>query len=145
RWQSFWGPAFAAAPRRSGDFAPSRISGTTAPASCWTQAGESPGGHRDRMDPRRQRQWRGTVRRPGGRASGGPVSEVSDLSKSELSALARAVELWDELLATLGKVEAYPAGNSELHIETELQPGYLGWIGYNEGGVVTFHPASKPE
>lgn len=73
------------------------------------------------------------------------MSEVSDLSKSELSALARAVELWDELLATLGKVEAYPAGNSELHIETELQPGYLGWIGYNEGGVVTFHPASKPE
>jgi len=69
---------------------------------------------------------------------------VSDLSTEELTVIARAVELWDEILTTLAKVEAYPRDYT-LHINTELQPGYLGWIGCNEGGRTTFQPAEEPD
>ena len=68
------------------------------------------------------------------------MSEISDLSKQELHAIARVVELWEEIYIALGKVEAYPRGGV-LHIDSEVQPGYLGWIGWNEGGDVTFQPA----
>lgn len=72
------------------------------------------------------------------------MSEVSDLCKEELTALARAVELWDELFTVLGRIEARPGGDGVLHIETEVQPGYLGWIGYGEGGSIVFQPAPPP-
>lgn len=69
------------------------------------------------------------------------MSEVSDLSKEELSVIAEAIDLWEKLMEVLGKVEARPR-DYRLHIETEVEPGYLGWIGYNEGGSVTFQPAA---
>jgi len=69
------------------------------------------------------------------------VSGVSDLSKEELGVIAEAIELWEKLLEVLGRVEARPR-DYQLHIETEVDPGYLGWIGYNEGGSVTFQPAA---
>lgn len=69
------------------------------------------------------------------------MSEVSDLSKEEMAALSEAIDLWEQLIHALGKVEARPKDHM-LHIETEVQPGYLGWIGYNEGGCITFQPAS---
>lgn len=65
---------------------------------------------------------------------------ISDLSKKELQVLARVVELWDEIYTELGKIEASPQVGV-LHIDTELYPGYLGWIGWNEGGYITFQPA----
>lgn len=68
------------------------------------------------------------------------MGEVSDLSKAEMAALSEAVDLWEKLYEVLGKVEARPR-DSVLHIETEVEPGYLGWIGYNETGEVTFQPA----
>jgi hypothetical protein len=64
------------------------------------------------------------------------------LSSPELSALAEAVELYEKILDVLGRVEAYPRDHV-LHVETEIQPGYLGWIGYDESGTVTFQPAPK--
>jgi hypothetical protein len=68
------------------------------------------------------------------------VSEISSLSKEELTVLADVVELWEKLITLLGKVEAHPR-EYLLHIETEVQPGYLGWVGYDESGTVTFQPA----
>lgn len=65
---------------------------------------------------------------------------ISDLSKQELSALARATELWDEIWTTLATIDARPQVPC-LHIDTEVYPGYLGWIGWNEGGDITFQPA----
>lgn len=70
------------------------------------------------------------------------MSKVSDLSVAELKALARAVELWEELLTTLGRIEAFP-GTPEVHIHSDMEPGYLGWIGYNENACLTFQPASE--
>ena len=68
------------------------------------------------------------------------MSEASDLSKGELRAIARTVELWDEIHNVLSAVEARPRG--VLHIDTEIQPGHLGWIGHNENGDITFQPAA---
>jgi hypothetical protein len=68
------------------------------------------------------------------------VSEVSDLSKKELAVLSEVVDLFEQILDKLGAVEAWPRDHV-LHIESEVQPGYLGWIGWNEGGAVTFQPA----
>lgn len=65
---------------------------------------------------------------------------ISDLSKKELSALARVVELWDEIWTVLSTIDAHPQSAS-LHIDSELYPGYLGWVGWNEGGDITFQPA----
>lgn len=70
---------------------------------------------------------------------------VSDLSSQELRALARVVELWDEICSELAKVQAYPRDGSVLHIDTELPPGYLGWVGWNESGDITFQPSEAPE
>lgn len=70
------------------------------------------------------------------------MSEISDLSKEEMAALSEAVDLWEKIYEVLGKVEARPC-DGVLHIDTEVQPGYLGWIGYNEGGTVTFQPAIR--
>jgi hypothetical protein len=69
------------------------------------------------------------------------MSGVSDLSKEELTVLAEAVDVWEKLLELLSRIEAWPRDH-QLHIETEVQPGYLGWIGYNEGGSITFQPAA---
>ncbi|AID58917.1 hypothetical protein PBI_GAIA_98 [Mycobacterium phage Gaia] len=66
---------------------------------------------------------------------------ISDLSKEELEALAKAVDLWDQICSVLSKVEAYPRNGSVLHIDTERQPGHLGWIGYSDSGVVAFQPS----
>lgn len=68
------------------------------------------------------------------------MSDVSDLSKGEMAAISEAIDLWEKLYDVLGRVEARPR-DGVLHIETEVEPGYLGWIGYNEGGSVTFQPA----
>lgn len=68
------------------------------------------------------------------------MSQVSDLSVKELRALAEAAELFEKILLVLSEVEAHPR-DWVIHIETELQPGYLGWIGYGEGGEVIFQPA----
>lgn len=70
----------------------------------------------------------------------GDMSDVSDLSKEEMAAISEAIDLYEKLVEVLGRVEARPA-NGVLHIETEVQPGYLGWIGHNESGTVTFQPA----
>lgn len=72
------------------------------------------------------------------------MTEVSDLSRQELTALAKVVELWEEITAVLAGIEAYPRDHV-LHIQTEaVEPWYLGWIGCNEGGSITFQPAPAP-
>lgn len=68
------------------------------------------------------------------------MSDPSDLSKEELAAISEAIDLWDKLLTILGRVEARPR-DCVLHIATEVEPGYLGWIGFNESGSITFQPA----
>lgn len=70
---------------------------------------------------------------------------VSDLSKNELEAIAEVVGLWDQICQVLAKVEAYPRNGSVLHIDTEVQPGYLGWVGYSDHGDVTFQPGESPD
>ena len=67
---------------------------------------------------------------------------VSDMSPEELRAVAEATELFRKIAQVLGEVEAYPQGGV-LHITSEVQPGYLGWIGYNENGDITFQAASR--
>ena len=71
------------------------------------------------------------------------MSESSDLSAPELRAIAKATELFTEIAQVLGSVEAFPKGGV-LHITSEVQPGYLGWIGYNENGDISFQPAAPP-
>lgn len=70
-----------------------------------------------------------------------------DLSKHELTALAEAVELWEELTSTLGSVGIRPMEDSVLHIEHDSSANaYLGWIGCNENGRATFqHAVNGPE
>lgn len=68
---------------------------------------------------------------------------VSDLSKQELTAISRVVELYDEIFTTLCEVDARPSG--PLHIESEYCPGYLGWVGFNENGDITFQPSEAHE
>lgn len=70
------------------------------------------------------------------------MSEMSSLSKEELTVLAEAVDLYEKLLGVLGKVEAYPRDH-KLHIQTEVQPGYLGWLGYDESGTLVFQPEAS--
>jgi hypothetical protein len=71
------------------------------------------------------------------------MSEVSDLSRQELAALSKVVELWDEICSVLAKVEAHPRDGLVLHIDSEIHPFYLGWVGYNENGDITFQPSIK--
>lgn len=66
----------------------------------------------------------------------------SDLTKEELTALAEAVNLWEQICTVLGRIEAWPRDHV-MHIETEVQPGYLGYIGCGESGAYTFQPAAE--
>lgn len=68
------------------------------------------------------------------------TARLSDLSKAELAALAEVIDLWEQLIVALSNVEAHPR-DCVLHIDSDIEPGYLGWIGYNEGGEITFQPA----
>lgn len=68
------------------------------------------------------------------------MSEISDLTKEEMIVLAEVVDLWDTIIMVLGKIEAHPR-DYVLHVETDVEPGYLGWVGCNEGGTITFQPA----
>jgi hypothetical protein len=65
---------------------------------------------------------------------------IGDLSKEEMAAISQVIELWDAIYAVLGRVQARPK-DGILHIESEIHPFYLGWVGWNEGGDITFQPA----
>lgn len=71
------------------------------------------------------------------------MSDISDLSKEELLALAEVVELWEKIIYALSKIEAKPP-DYDLHVEIDrAEPdGYLGWVGCNEDGCYTFQPAT---
>lgn len=69
------------------------------------------------------------------------MSAPSDLSKEELRVIAEVVELWELIVLKLSQVNAWPRDN-ELHIHSRSISDYLGWVGHNEGGDVTFQPAS---
>ncbi len=65
---------------------------------------------------------------------------ISSLSGPELAALSRVVDLWEEIWTTLHSIDAKPQV-SALHIDTEAYPGYFGWVGWDEGGGISFQPA----
>lgn len=67
---------------------------------------------------------------------------IASLTKDELTALAEVVDLWEKLLVALSNVQAHPRGHS-LHICSEIEPFYLGWVGYDESGTLTFQPAKE--
>lgn len=71
---------------------------------------------------------------------------MSDLQPSydakELRVLADAVDSFNALVENLSEIEAWPR-DWQLHIDSEIEPGYLGHIGYDEGGAITFQPALK--
>lgn len=69
---------------------------------------------------------------------------TASYTPEELRALARSVELFEELHITLGAVEAFPRDHF-IHIHSEIDPFYLGVIGFDEGGCVTFQPRGALE
>jgi hypothetical protein len=72
------------------------------------------------------------------------MTQPSSLTASELTAISKAVELFQQIIDALSPVEANPR-DWKLDICTEVQPGYLGWIGYDESGALGFQPAAAPK
>ncbi|AAN12809.1 gp167 [Mycobacterium phage Omega] len=68
---------------------------------------------------------------------------ISDLTSEELKTLAEVVDLYEQIVLKLSNINAFARG--VLHIETENEPYYLGWVGYGEHGSLTFQPATDPE
>lgn len=68
--------------------------------------------------------------------------QVSDLSKEELTAIAKAVELWDELVTVLGRVEAYPRDHAPAH--RHRSPTRLPRLDWLQRGRPNHLPAGKP-
>lgn len=67
------------------------------------------------------------------------MTEVGYLCKDDLEALAKVVELWEEIAIVLSRAELEPT-NHCLHIRWMDGTHYLGWVGCNENGSYSFQP-----
>lgn len=66
------------------------------------------------------------------------MSTVSYTPK-ELQTIAHVTGMWETIVKKLADIDAWPRDGA-LHIESEVSPGYLGWVGYDEGGEIAFSP-----
>ena len=70
------------------------------------------------------------------------LSEIPDLCKAELAALAEVIEHWKNIHMALFRADLGPLTDA-IDIQRQDTEEYLGWIGCNPDGDWVFQPATE--